>query len=164
MAPCLALNNAALARIGLWQDTQRWNAAATWNTAAARAAAVAEEARRRPRRASAVYQPVAPGSLSSVVQCIKNHESGNYNEASHPGSGSGAFQFIPGTWRAWFGRWRSSLSAAETATVPYYSLAYQAPPEIQDAVLHYTLTHGGASNWSNRFGNDPCTAGLPGGG
>lgn len=94
------------------------------------------------------------GDLARVVQCIKDHESGNYSESSHPGSGSGAYQFIPGTWRTWSAR----------AGYGGYMYAYQAPPAVQDAVLHYTLTHGGAGNWSNRWGNDPCTAGLAGGG
>lgn len=112
---------------------------------------------RQPVQEHVVSAPVPAtsfGNLSGVVQCIKNHESGNYSESSHPGSGSGAYQFIPGTWRAWSAR----------AGLGGYAYAYQAPPAVQDAVLMYTLTHGGAGNWSNRWGNDPCTAGMPGGG
>lgn len=93
-----------------------------------------------------------PAGLPAVVQCIKNHESGNYTEHSHPGSGSGAYQMIPGTWAAWSAR----------AGYPGYRYAYQAPPNVQDAVLQYTLTHGGAGNWSPRYGNDPCTVGMGG--
>lgn len=97
--------------------------------------------------------PVATsGSLDAVVTCIYEHESGNYSESSHPGSGSGAAQWIPSTWRAWSAR----------AGYPGYDLAYQAPASVQEAVLRYTLTHGGAGNWSNRFGNDPCTQGMGG--
>jgi muramidase (phage lysozyme) len=88
------------------------------------------------------------------VACIKGHESGDYGERSHPSDGSGAYQFIPGTWRYYAGR----------AGFGGYALAYQAPPDVQDAVLAYALTHGGAGSWSMKFGNDPCTAGLPGGG
>lgn len=99
--------------------------------------------------------PVNAGGLTGVVQCIKGAESGNYMESSHPGSGSGAYQFIPGTWRTW---------SAKAGFGGQYAYAYQAPAAVQDAVLVYTLTNGGAGNWSNRFGKDNCTAGLPGGG
>lgn len=129
-----------------------------------RAAKAAEAARRAAYQeahtvsSSIVTTPVPGptnfGDLSSVVQCIKDHESGNYSESSHPSSGSGAYQFIPGTWQTWSAR----------AGYGGWSYAYQAPPSVQDAVLAYTLTHGGAGNWSNRWGDDPCTAGLPGGG
>lgn len=94
------------------------------------------------------------------MQCIRDHESGDYNEHSHPGGSTGAYQFQGPTWRVWFGRWRD---AVEFVGSDYY-LAYEAPPLIQDAVTGYALTHGGAGNWSMRWGNDPCTAGLPGGG
>lgn len=104
------------------------------------------------------------GDLSVVVNCIKGAESGNYTENTHMGSGSGAYQFIPRTWRYYFGLWKSSLPPKEQLLIPYYDLAYQAPPWVQDAVLHYALTHGGAGNWSNRYGRDNCTASLPGGG
>lgn len=133
-------------------------------------ARAAEQAARAARARLVVSAPAAPvtapatdfGDLSGVVDCIKRHESGNYAESSHPGSGSGAYQFIPGTWQHWFAQWKASLSADAQAKIPYYELAYHAPPEIQDAVLHYTLTHGGAGNWSNKFGNDPCTQGMGG--
>lgn len=98
-----------------------------------------------------------PPSLAGIAQCIKDHESGNYAESSHPQSGSGAYQFVPGTWRHWYGLWRDAV-AFRGSDYPY---AYQAPPVIQDAVLVYTLTHGGAGNWSNAYGFDPCTAGMP---
>lgn len=91
------------------------------------------------------------GNLSGVVACIKAHESGNYTEQSHIYEGSGAYQFIPGTWRHY-----STL-----AGFPGYAYAYQAPPSVQDAVVLYTLTHGGAHNWDPAYGNDPCTVGLP---
>lgn len=100
---------------------------------------------------------VAPSGIAGVMQCIKNHESGNYSESSHTGSGSGAFQYVPGTWQTWFGRWK----AATGYSGPYYSLAYQAPPSVQDAVTVFTLTNGGSHNWDPSYGNDPCTVGLP---
>ena len=86
---------------------------------------------------------------SGVLDCIKAHESGNYNESSHPGSGSGAYQWIPSSWASWSAR----------AGYGGYAYAYQAPAWVQDAVTAYALTHGGAGNWSTRFGNDPCTGG-----
>lgn len=94
--------------------------------------------------------PAIPPRLLSVAQCIKDHESGDYGEHSHPSAGSGAFQFIPTTWRHW----------SELAGYPGFAFAYQAPASVQDAVLGWTLTHGGAGNWSNAYGFDPCTAGL----
>ncbi len=88
--------------------------------------------------------------LSGVAQCIKNHESGNYAESSHPSSGSGAYQFVPGTWRHW----------SQLAGFAGFAYAYEAPPAVQDAVLMFTLTHGGAHNWDPAYGNDPCTVGM----
>lgn len=96
-----------------------------------------------------------PPHLAGVVQCIKDHESGNYAESSHPSSGSGAYQYVPGTWRHYFTLWATSIDDKR-----YFSYAFQAPPEVQDAVLVYTLTHGGAGNWSNAYGYDPCTSGM----
>lgn len=126
----------------------------------------------RPRStAPATYRAVAgPADLSSVAQCIKDHESGNYAESSHPGSGSGAYQFIPGTWRTWSIRAGYVLRDKDGRDVldgngdqqARYAYAYQAPPEVQDAVLMFTLTHGGAGNWSPRYGDDPCTVGMGG--
>lgn len=91
-------------------------------------------------------------SIASVMACIKNAESGNYAESSHPGSGSGAFQYTPGTWEAWSAR----------AGYAGYAYAYEAPPSVQDAVTVFTLTHGGAGNWSPRYGADSCTVGMGG--
>lgn len=107
----------------------------------------------RPRIASASAVRPAP-SIESVLACIKAHESGDYTEHSHPNGSTGAYQYEPGTWRAW----------SERAGYPGWPAAYLAPPAVQDAVTAYALTHGGAGNWSTRWGNDPCTAGLPGGG
>lgn len=92
------------------------------------------------------------GDTAAVRECIKRYESGNYAESSHPGSGSGAYQYIPSTWATW----------SERAGYPGYAYAHQAPPAVQDAVTDYALTHGGAGNWSMNYGNDPCTAGLGG--
>ncbi len=91
-------------------------------------------------------------NIAAVMQCIKNHESGNYAENSHAGGASGAYQYEPGTWQTWSAR----------AGYPGYMYAYEAPPNVQDAVTAYTLTHGGAGNWSPRFGPDPCTVGIGG--
>lgn len=91
-----------------------------------------------------------PPDLVPVADCIKGVESGNYAEASHPSSGSGAYQYIPSTWAAWFARWRTSVPYVG----PDYRYAYEAPPGVQDAVLTFTLRNGGAGNWS---GVDGCT-------
>lgn len=102
---------------------------------------------------AALPSPVAP-----VMACIRSAESGNYSESSHPGGASGAYQYEPDTWRTWFARW-----AAATGYVgPRYAYAYQAPPAVQDAVTEFTLTHGGAGNWSPRWGPDYCTVGIGG--
>lgn len=90
------------------------------------------------------------GLLAGVVSCVKDHESGDYAEHSHPWEGSGAYQYVPTTWRHW-----SAL-----AGFGGYELAYEAPAVVQDAVFLFTIRHGGAGNWSDRFGFDPCTAGL----
>lgn len=85
------------------------------------------------------------------MQCIKDHESGDYtNHTNGPEGASGAYQFIGSTWRAWSAR----------AGLGGYSAAWLAPPAVQDAVVLFTLTHGGAHNWDPRYGNDPCTVGL----
>lgn len=93
-------------------------------------------------------------TIDTVLACIRQHESGDYTEHSHLGSGSGAYQFIKSTWTVW----------SERAGYPGYAFPYEAPAAVQDAVTTYALTHGGAGNWSTRWGNDPCTSGLPGGG
>lgn len=104
------------------------------------------------RGSLALRSPAAPSpSIANVLACIRHAESGDYSEHSHPNDGTGAYQYIGPTWRAWSAR----------AGYPGYWLAYEAPPAVQDAVTVYTLTHGGAHNWSPRYGNDPCTVGLP---
>ncbi len=120
-----------------------------YTTAARKNAETARAAERKRHMASQLPRAVSATPVGSVAQCIKNHESGNYSESSHLSSGSGAYQFIPSTWRTW----------SQRAGYGGYSYAYQAPPAVQDAVLNYTLNNGGAGNWSMRFGNDPCTGG-----
>lgn len=96
---------------------------------------------------------------SGVAQCVKNHESGNYAESSHPSSGSGAYQFIPSTWRSWSVKAGYGHYDAHGNPVPTYSYAYEAPPSVQDAVFNFAVANGGGGNWSMRYGNDPCTGG-----
>lgn len=91
-------------------------------------------------------------SFHDVMECIKSKESGDYGEHSHVWDGSGAFQIIPSTWRAWSAR----------AGFAGYGYAYLAPPSVQDAVVEYMLANGGAGNWSPRYGDDPCTVGMGG--
>lgn len=115
-------------------------------------AAKQESAARASRREAAATTVSAPAvGRSPVARCVMGAESGNYAEASHPGSGSGAYQFIPSTWRHW----------SKLAGYPGYAYAYEAPPSVQDAVFDYTVTHGGAHNWDPRFGKDSCTVNMP---
>lgn len=104
-------------------------------------------------------QTVVTSNSSGVAQCVKNHESGNYAESSHPSSGSGAYQFIPSTWRSWSVKAGYGHYDAHGNPVPTYSYAYEAPPSVQDAVFNFAIANGGGGNWSMRYGNDPCTGG-----
>jgi hypothetical protein len=105
-----------------------------------------------PSPALVILPDAAPNSsVAGVMACIRQHESGNYQESSHPGSGSGAYQYTPGTWSIW----------SSKAGYDGFLYAYQAPPSVQDAVTVFTLTHGGAHNWDPRYGNDPCTVAMP---
>lgn len=101
--------------------------------------------------------PAATSSTASVMACIRDHESGNYAESTHLSAGSGAYQYVPSTWQAWFGRWRDAVAFVGSD----YAYAYEAPALIQDAVTAYAIEHGGAHNWDPSYGNDPCTVGLP---
>lgn len=92
-----------------------------------------------------------PADLVPVANCVKGVESGDPNEQSHPSSGSGTYQFIPTTWRTWFGRWRVATPAYKG---PDYAFAFLAPWFVQDAVFVFTLRNGGEANWS---GVDGCT-------
>ena len=103
-----------------------------------------------PSWSQAPTPPMTGAAVLSVMQCIKDHESGNYTESSHLSSGSGAFQYVPSTWREWSAK----------AGHPGFAYAFEAPAVVQDAVTEFTLTHGGAGNWSNKFGFDPCTQGM----
>lgn len=102
----------------------------------------------------AVYS--IPPYLHHVAVCVKGHESGNYSESSHTSSGSGAYQFIPSTWRTYFAAWAKETNYKG----PWYAFAFQAPWYVQDAVFVYTVTHGGAHNWDPKFGWDPCTVSM----
>jgi hypothetical protein len=151
--PC-DTHNDALAHVVLREATSRWNNTVLWNAVVAKSV----EAAKQPVRADqgVKQRPTAavsaPSGLRGVIQCIKDHESGDYLESSHIRDGSGAYQVIPSTWRHWSAR----------AGHGGYSYAYKAPPAVQDAVVVYMLTNGGAGNWSPRFGNNPCTVGMGG--
>jgi hypothetical protein len=109
--------------------------------------------RPKPPAVRSVAAAVDPASLAYVLACIRAHESGDYANESHgPDGASGAYQMIGSTWRAWSAR----------AGFPGYAAAHLAPPATQDAVALFMLTHGGAGNWSPRYGNDPCTVGMGG--
>lgn len=140
------IDSAAVAlvrRVRLWNDTVKWNAAVT----AERERAVSGK---RPARVEIGVATAV--TVDSIMACIRAHESGDYGEHSHLGSGSGAYQYVPGTWRTWSAR----------AGYPGYAYAYLAPPSVQDAVTAFAIAHGGAGNWSPRYGADPCTVGLGG--
>jgi hypothetical protein len=91
--------NKALARIYLLDSTLRWNSVIKSNEMVKWVKAVAkavETAKQQVRAAQGVKQrPSAAVSAPTqgtqgVIQCIFDHESGDYNESSHPESGSGA--------------------------------------------------------------------------
>jgi Transglycosylase-like domain len=137
----------------LWNETA-WVSAAVKNAAAVKAREVAPIAQGGGERSARSHEnaPAAvASSISSLMACIKRAESGNYSEHSHTSDGSGAYQFIPSTWRAWSAR----------AGYPGYQYAYLAPPAVQDAVAAHTLAHGGAHNWDPAYGNNHCTVGMP---
>jgi hypothetical protein len=149
---------------GRWYAVARLNDVARWN-ASARAGLSRQQTRRNGRSGTAISHsvpapapstPAAPSSsIAAVMACIRQHESGDYTIHNHGYTGSsGAYQYLRGTWLAWSAR----------AGYPGYDAAFLAPPAVQDAVTVYALSHGGAGNWSMRWGNDPCTAPLPGGG
>lgn len=98
---------------------------------------------------------------SDVAGCVKGAESGTYTESTHPEDGSGAYQFIPNTWRHYYLLWRAALADTDPEKGQDYTLAYMAPPWVQDAVFAYTVANGGAHNWDPSYGNDTCTVGLP---
>lgn len=147
------------ATVALFQrsaDEQRWRDTVTWNEVAARPAPTPPAARRAVPSLSPSFDPV------SVMQCIKDHESGNYAESSHPGSGSGAYQYVPSTWAEWSVRAGYGARDDRGNPLPTYQYAYQAPPNVQDDVTVFVLANGGAGNWSPRYGDDPCTVGFGG--
>lgn len=155
-------HNDALAHVVLWEATVRWNDTVLWNKVVARNVEAAKQQVRaaegvKQRPPAAVSAPNTQG-FGTVIQCIFNHESGDYHESSHPESGSGAAQIIPPTWRTWSVR----AGYHDERGRPTYAYTYQAPPPVQDSVVVYMLTNGGAGNWSPRYGNDPCTVGMGG--
>jgi len=154
-------HNDALAHVVLWEATIRWNNTVLWNTVVARNVEAAKQPVRvdqgvKQRPATAASAPSK--GLENVISCIKEHESGDYMESSHIETGSGAHQIIPSTWRTWSVRAGFHNNRGQ----PTYAYTFQAPPSVQDAVVIYMLTNGGAGNWSPRYGNDPCTVGMGG--
>lgn len=92
-------------------------------------------------------------TLSSVLSQIRQNESGsaagNYtltpqqNYAYPASHASGAYQFQPGTWQ--------SLTQ-KSGIGTQYSEAYQAPPNVQDAVAAYALEQNPNANSSSLWG------------
>jgi hypothetical protein len=103
-------------------------------------------------RSSTPRPPAVAPSLVGVMACIKTHESGDYQEHSHLQDGSGAFQFIPSTWRTWASERGSPRRACQGHPVATMSTRISRPAAVQDAVVAYALTHGGAGNWSPSYG------------
>jgi len=97
-------------------------------------------------------------TLSSVLSQIRQNESGgnygltpqqNYNyPQSHA---SGAYQFQPATWQQY-----TQASGIGTQ----YSQAYQAPPNIQDAVAAYAATNGPGVNSQGLWGASAGSSGY----
>jgi hypothetical protein len=89
-------------------------------------------------------------NLSEVLAGIRQHESrGNYNltpqqNYDYPNShASGAYQFQPATWQSW---------TRQSGIGGQYSEAYQAPPNVQDAVAAYAAIHGPGVNSTALWG------------
>jgi hypothetical protein len=89
-------------------------------------------------------------NISDVLAQIRQRESrGDYsltpeqNYAYPRSHASGAYQFQPDTWRTW---------AARSGIGGQYPEAFQAPPEIQDAVAAYAATNGPGVNSSALWG------------
>lgn len=135
--------------------SQKW-----WKLAAAYASLLHQAEQRAAFTAWIEAISFPPAHLVPIMNCIKDHESGNYAESSHPSSGSGAYQYTPGTWLTYFLRWRDSLPADHQYKNSYYALAFLAPAYVQDRVIVYTLENGGAHNWDPAYGDDPCTVGM----
>lgn len=77
----------------------------------------------------------APGG---VAACIRKYESGgNYRAVNASSGAGGAYQFMPGTWRAVTGR---------------SDLAQNAPASVQDAAFYKLWAGGaGARNWVTAY-------------
>jgi hypothetical protein len=100
------------------------------------------------RRASLVSGDMA--ALSSVLASIRARESqGNYNltpqqNYNYPAShASGAYQFQPATWQQY---------TQQSGIGTQYAEAYQAPPNVQDAVASYAVMNGPGVNSSALWG------------
>jgi hypothetical protein len=83
-------------------------------------------------------------ALSSVLAQIRaNESSNNYNltpqqNYAYPAShASGAYQFQPGTWQQY---------TQQSGIGTQYAEAYQAPPNVQDAVASYAVLNGPGVN------------------
>lgn len=109
--------------------------------AVARAAALAAEPRPAVRVAPSVPSLFYEGgTLPALLHAIRNCESGgNYLRLNQSGSdASGAFQVLDSTWRSW----RNLVAGAGS-----YARAFQAPPEIQDAVAVAAYAADGTAPW-----------------
>lgn len=100
-------------------------------------------------------------ALIDVLTQIRTRESSNCGGYScrpnqnvgYPAShASGAYQFEPGTWRQW-----SRVSGFGTQ----YAEAYQAPPDVQDAVAAYAALHGPGVNSTALWGASAPAGGYP---
>lgn len=84
--------------------------------------------------------------LHPFLVCVRHHESdrGSYPHINGYGAqnpistASGAYQFLDSTWR----------SLAPQAGYGGYPTAAHAPWWVQDAVILYTINHGGRSHWN----------------
>lgn len=77
--------------------------------------------------------PYNPTILALILRNIRTMESGgNYTALNKTASASGAYQIIDSSWRSW-----AAASGVPGATS--YPRAYQAPPEVQDAVAAWKV-------------------------
>lgn len=84
----------------------------------------------------------APQWIRDLGLCVRKHESirvGHYT-ANNPSGASGAYQFMPSTWR---GNARYTPGAQQYAN----SRPSSAPPWVQDAVFVHAIQQGGIHAW-----------------
>ena len=87
----------------------------------------------KPIAGDRVVNAADPITINHIAFTIRLMESGdNYTQLNKTASASGAYQIINSTWKSW-----SAGSGVANATT--YPRAYQAPPDVQDAVAKWKI-------------------------